>query len=62
MIDVPREEDFARLYALLHDKPAGHHTAAAQFTLGTMYSEGAGVAEDPAEALRWWVGRADRRG
>jgi TPR repeat protein len=33
--------------------------AKAQFALGTMYRDGLGVAQDYAEALRWWGKAAD---
>jgi TPR repeat protein len=34
--------------------------AKAQFALGTMYHYGQGVAQDHAEALRWWREAAEQ--
>jgi TPR repeat protein len=46
------EEDVRRLRQLLA-RPPGRHTAVAQCALGSCYSDGTGVVQDGAEAMRW---------
>ena len=42
-------------------KAAEQGDADAQFNLGCMYADGEGVAEDSAEAVKWWLKAAEQR-
>tara|TARA_B110001469_G_C9399773_1_gene205529 strand:+ start:144 stop:533 length:390 start_codon:yes stop_codon:yes gene_type:complete len=41
-------------------KAAEQGDADAQFNLGCMYADGEGVAEDSAEAVKWWLKAAEQ--
>lgn len=51
---VSPKADFSRLWALVHDRPAGRHTAVALFQIGFKYSYGQGVKKDCSEAIKWY--------
>lgn len=50
---IPEKLKFSRLWALLHGRSPGRHTAWAQWTLGVMYDLGGGVARDQVEGRKW---------
>ena len=52
---VSDEENFKRLWKLVHDRSPGRHTPGAQFNLGAMYSDGQGVKQDKKEAIKWYT-------
>ena len=56
---VSAEVNVARLVGLLA-RSHGQHTPAAQYSLGVMYAEGIGVAQDPTEAARLYHLAADQ--
>jgi hypothetical protein len=56
---VPAEEN-VRLLRQLLARPPGRHTPIAQCTLGEYYADGTGVAQDDAEAVRWYHLAADQ--
>eukprot|EP00729_Bicosta_minor_P032464 gene32464-biopygen20866 len=51
---VSDEENFKRLWKVVHDRSAGRHTPAAQYSLGVMYDTGEGVKQDHVEAAKWY--------
>jgi TPR repeat protein len=53
LLDLPAKE-VARLVRLLLARSDGRHTPLAQFTLGALYADGAGVAQNQEEAVRWY--------
>ena len=57
---VSAEDNFTRLWSLLHDRAPGHHTPSAQCNLGTVYARGTGVGQDHAEAARWYRKSAEQ--
>ena len=54
------EEDCKRLRKLVHDRPPGRHTPAAQLNLGATYREGRCVKQDSTEAVAWYRKAAER--
>jgi len=58
-IDVPDEEHFRRVWALVHDRSPGRHTPMALYHLGLFYTRGKGVAQDGAAAVGWLRQAAD---
>jgi hypothetical protein len=50
---VTAKEDVQRTRQLLA-RPTGRHTPVAQFNLGVHYADGTAVAQDDAEAVRWY--------
>jgi TPR repeat protein len=59
-IIVSDEENFKRLWKLVHDRSPGRHTPVAQYNLGTMYHEGDGVKQDDKEAVKWYRKAAEQ--
>ena len=53
-VRVSDEENFKRLRSLVHDRTPGRHTPHARINLGLAYQGGKGVAQDHAEAARWY--------
>eukprot|EP00729_Bicosta_minor_P001971 gene1971-biopygen6029 len=53
-LKVSDEENFKRLWKLVHDRSPGRHTSAAQNNLGNMYYNGKGVEQDHVEAAKWY--------
>jgi hypothetical protein len=53
VLGIPPKEQ-GRLLRQLVARPDGRHTQEAQFLLGVYYMNGTGVAQDDAEALRWY--------
>eukprot|EP00729_Bicosta_minor_P006998 gene6998-biopygen5172 len=51
---VSGEENFKRLWKLVHDRSPGRHTLAAQCSLGAMYNNGEGVQRNHVEAAKWY--------
>eukprot|EP00729_Bicosta_minor_P018019 gene18019-biopygen22193 len=51
---VSEEEDYKRCWKLVHDRSPGRHTPVAQYNLGIMYENGAGVKQDHVEAVKWF--------
>ena len=51
---VSDEEEFKRLWKLVHDRSPGRHTPLAQCNLGAMYGRGHGVKQDHKEAVEWY--------
>eukprot|EP00729_Bicosta_minor_P001968 gene1968-biopygen6026 len=50
---VSHEEEFKRLWKLVHDRSPGRHTPVAQNNLGAAYYNGKGVEEDKVEGAKW---------
>ena len=57
---VSHEENFKRVWKLVHDRSPGRHTPAAQYNLGTMYRKGDGVKQDYKEAVEWYRKAAEQ--
>jgi TPR repeat protein len=57
-LDISQTEQVRQLRLLLA-RPTGRHTPVAQFNLGACYRGGTGVAQDDAEAARWYRLAAD---
>jgi hypothetical protein len=53
-------KEHVRLLRQLLARSYGRHMQCAQYTLGTCYEDGAGVAQDAGEALRWYRLAADQ--
>eukprot|EP00729_Bicosta_minor_P032842 gene32842-biopygen23593 len=53
-IIVSDEENYKRLWKLVHDRSPGRHTPVAQCSLGAAYSFGRGVEQDTVEAAKWF--------
>ena len=53
------EEQFKRVWKLVHDRSPGWHTAHVQYFLSSCYLEGRGVKQDDAEAFKWIKRAAD---
>ena len=51
---VSHEEQFKRLWKLVHDRSPGRHTPPAQCNLGSMYGTGKGVKQDHKQAVEWY--------
>eukprot|EP00729_Bicosta_minor_P032586 gene32586-biopygen10500 len=51
---VSDDENFKRLWKVVHDRSPGRHTPAAQYNLGTMYYNGNGVEQDYVKAAKWY--------
>ena len=51
---VSHEEEFKRLWKLVHDRSPGRHTPVAQNSLGTAYDTGDGIEQDYTEAVKWY--------
>ena len=51
---VSDEEDFKRLWKLVHDRSPGRHAPMAQYYLGIHYYAGIGVGQDYKEAVKWY--------
>ena len=56
---VSKEEDFKRLWKLVHDRSPGRYTGFAQYWLGMCYLNGDGVKQDYAEEFKWMKRAAD---
>jgi len=50
---VSDEDNFNRMWKLVHDRSPGRHTPVAQCNLGVMYDNGTGVKQDHTEAVKW---------
>jgi TPR repeat protein len=57
---VSHEENFERLWKLVHDRSPRRHTPAAQNALGYMYDNGQGVKQDSKEAVTWYRKAAEQ--
>ena len=58
--DVSAEQDFQDLKNMVETREPGRHIAIAQYSLGRMYDNGEGVAEDKVEAVRLYTLAADQ--
>ena len=54
-LNVSDEEEFRRMYNLVHTRSPGRHTPVAQCNLGVMHRNGTGVAQDVREAVRLYT-------
>ena len=59
-VRVSDEENFKRLWSLVHDRTLGRHTPVAQDNLGGLYEGGKGVGQDHAAAARWYRKAAEQ--
>lgn len=57
--DCTGEEQFKRLWNLVHERLPGRHTYTAYLNLAEHYRDGVGVKADAAEALRWCLKAAN---
>ena len=59
-IHVSDQEEFKRLWKLVHDRSPGRHTPWAQNKLGAMYYDGQGAKQDHKEAAKWFRKAAEQ--
>ena len=58
---VSDEENFLRLWTLVHDKPPGRHTPEALYRLGYRYGLGKGVPQSHPDAWAWFARAAEHQ-
>ena len=51
---VSDEQEFKRLWKLVHDRSPGRYTPTAQYNLGVKYRLGKGVKQNDTEAVKWF--------
>jgi len=55
---VGQEENFKRVWKLVHTRSRGRHTSMAKYRLGAMYAKGKGVKQNTSNALMWYQAAA----
>lgn len=53
-LHAPANEQFTKLWALVHDRTAGRHTQYARYMIGDAYYVGRGVRQNKGEAAAWF--------